>query len=283
MKRNVTGLLKLDAFIKSADPKDLTPDQSHPERNKGLNDLNPAKRFLYKRYGFVPQAPGSYLAGVNTKGQYVRALAAAEKFSKKDLGLPRRSKGVPLDDKALREHKARIFDILRSAGAFPSPGYVWDRQGPVSERDFIVTMPYPFSEESVSHERGHSKDYRYDYGFDKPVMEQEIAAWNNSGIPEGHPLREAALDTYMAQQEAIDATKYRKLFTGPFTRVKRFTAANKKLNAARQRLLDESAARYAHPDTYIEKYKGDVPILYDYKSIQDAANKGLLDYLIQVR
>ena len=272
MKRNFTGLTKFAYLIKKADPP-----------HRGLNDDNPAKRYIYQRYGFIPQSPLSYLSGANSRGLYIRALAAADKFSKKELGLPRKTKNIPLDNEALREHKARLFDIFRSSGTFPSPAYMWDRQGPVSERGLVIAGGYPFSEESIKHELGHAKDYEYDYGFDKPVMEQELAAWNNTDIPEGDVLRESALDTYRAQQDAQAATKYRRLFTGPFDRVKLMRAAINRGKDARDRLFAESRARYRHPETYIHKYIGKVPILYDYKSIHDAAHRGLLDYAINVK
>lgn len=70
----------LNMLIKQADPKDLSPDQSHPERNRGINDNNPLVRRIYRTNGWIEPSPAGYFGDTASIPKYNAQTEEANKF-----------------------------------------------------------------------------------------------------------------------------------------------------------------------------------------------------------
>ena len=276
MKRNLKGLLKIASLTKKADPKDLTPDQIHPERNSGINDSNPAIRWAHRNYGFVPQAPGSYLGGANSAEDYYSTTAKALTHLDEEIPWPNAEYPSVLgyvkypDESSKQPALAHIntfrpasekellaYNYLRHAGAIKNSRHIND--GNLDPLIFLGS--YPFNTEKIlAHEYGHHKadsrtpkskpwltkykdivdHWNMQYLLDP--LPREVAAWDESGIPNGDSVRSAALDTY------------------------------KDIPGALERFAQEAGKSYVRPDNLIASIKKQHPNLH---VIMDASTNDL--------
>lgn len=285
--RDFRGLLKIAGLEKKADPP-----------NAGLNDPNPLKREAYRKAGYIPNVhwwDSNNPAEVNA-GNKVHSIADKYAFlirlRKPDSYYPPQIgnvlyRGFPsyMGPKLL---PASLFDLYNSMG-LKTPSFRHNfRRTPNSISDFLGYKVDPYSpfvvlgnfplqiEEVLRHELGHFDDYRYKHKSDpysmqsdmkdpETLLDSEIRAWDYSGIPEGHPVRESALNTYRAYTGApIKYLESNKISGAhPKSYIEHARDANEKYYKKR-------------PETYINKYKDSgIPIIWDYHSATNAAHNGI--------
>ena len=249
--------LKTAEFIKKADPKDLTPNQSHPERNKGLNSPNPYVRTLNKEFGYVAPHPHSKQF-VNTKEFNPSTFMEDSPYYKQMTWLtkqdPRGRSGFPtFFDSRHPMNRLAMYDLARTQG---NPNIRTSYYpGGTPDKSVIMQGPWPSNEKSVRHEVGHYIDHSRN-GLPSGVVSpqdrirHEETAWDLAGIQANDPQRQLALAGYqpnIGMDDAIELTK---------------------------NLTAEQARTYAPPSSYIGKYtRNGYPIAYDYPSLVQAYNR----------
>ena len=180
MKRNLKGLIKFASLTKKADPL-----------HRGLNDDNPVKRSIYKKYGYIPQSEDSYFASIDNDSvkhedkdfhpSYSDALSSLAKMYS------------PTN----HTWQAYAYDYAKAAGLIQNSGYA-------KRPNTIMLGSYPYDGYNTwRHEKGHSIDPELktaDLGFASPdeQIPYEINANRLGGFEPGNEEREAWLDTYRA-------------------------------------------------------------------------------------
>lgn len=272
--RDFRGLLKIAGLEgKSAPP------------NTGLNEPNPLKREVYREVGYIPDHRNidnfteADFEAMGKIGKILDKYSNIIRFRRMStiypyLGRMLGSYGVS-DYTGPKLLPAQLFDLYNSIGAKKS-SFNFNFQKDNSKLGYRIDPYKPFitlgnvtqpTEEILRHELGHFDDYRYKYKLDpylmqsdrknpKTQLDTEIRAWNYAGIPEGHPIRESALDSYRAI--AGVPLKY---FSNSYDTDK---------------LQDTRSKYYKPPETYINKYKDSgIPIIWDYHSATNAAHNGI--------
>lgn len=292
--RDFRGLFKIAGLEKKADPP-----------NAGLNDPNPLKREAYRKAGYIPNV---HWYNYNNKAEadaLHKVQSIADKYANlirihkldawypPDIGDKLRRSGFPnyMGPKLL---PAQLFDLYNSMGLkMPSfrfnlrrtPRNLLDYLGHTVDplKPFVVLGNFPLqTEEVLRHELGHFKDYKTEYKYQpfsyaldnldpNTNLDAEVRAWDYSGIPEGHPLREATLDTYREQAGVpLKYLRSNKIFGVPI----KYFRGNKTL-AEQARDVNEKYYK-KRPETYINKYKDSgIPIIWDYHSATNAAHNGI--------
>ena len=250
--RDFRGLDRIvDSFFEKRSEFEKRADPPH----SGLNDPNPFKRLVYRKYGYIPQSPGSYLYTPEQKKDYRRMYDDIYDFEEKQ---PWYDENNPTP-----EQMAAWFDLRRAAGDGSS--YYMTRYGS-DGKPFISLGSYPASETALRHELGHYSDdtsYQNPKDFvDADTLGKEIRAWDIAGVPAGNPIREASLDTY-------------RLHENPGDFVERDKTLNETLSGIINRNDRESAKVYQRPELYMDKYKTNgIPIIHGYNSALQAAKDG---------
>jgi hypothetical protein len=249
----------VDSFIEKR--ADIEKKADPPFR--GLNATNPLKRFVYKKYGYVPQAPMTYLSTPDQKRDYRDMVNEVDFFEKKQ---PWYNKENPTP-----EQRAARFDLDRATGnvgsSYTSRYVSMDLNRDFKEGPWVVLGSYPSSESGLRHEVGHYMDDLNSgdpekFFMDTNRVDKETRAWDLAGIAAGNPLREACLDTY-------------RLAKNPENFVEKDKPLHKTLSNLVDRVNEEERKVYRHPETYIDKYKTNgIPVVYDYNSALEASRNG---------
>ena len=229
--RDFRGLLKIADLEKKADPP-----------HRGLNDDNPAVKYVYKTYGYLPTGNpivvGNY-ADPNVRPAYNSAANYAY------YRVPDQKTRVA----SMLDYERRISPMgsyynaqaprpLSSIMALSQKGSAYRDINP--ETGYIVLGPMS-NEKTLMHELGHHKDFskRRKIPFDEPQLTTENRAWDEAGVWQGDPMRRAALTTYTPGRSIAE-----------------------KLRAI------DAVRRLATPDrSYVSKYTHHgIPIVHDYPS-----------------
>jgi len=269
--------------------------------NRGLNDPNPLKREIYKRWGYIAPNSNSYISSKETAPDYA------------DQGRYALSSGRSRKNPA---HLAQLIDFGRSRGDVPT-SYLTRGSDVTKKKPAVILGQYPMSSPEVAaHELGHAQDdknindrswflskvmrpgFLFDKEYARDTLGAEQRAWDLAGTPKDHPLRRAALRTYetalAAQQNARrnqnsqrPTSVLQRLFSG----IPNFSGqqrGNKKRGGrinpsvarrngqlltdalqAKDNAFDVSRRYYQRPQLYADKLveeHPDVNFIYDYDS-----------------
>lgn len=180
--RALHSLIKKAELEKRADP-----------HNRGIHDPNPFIRYANRHYGFVPQAPDSFLRDANSEDDFNRVTAEAIYNVGKENPDIEHSYGYDRNN-ALTGH---LYDYFTASGSRHNTTNNWPGG--------TLFGSYPSERKTVAlHELGHGHDpilkkereNKYLLSERRSSIDKENYAWDWAGIPEDNPIRQAAMATY---------------------------------------------------------------------------------------